>query len=482
MKMKKRLSVVHLIIFLITLSVGVNLYAEESISASAATAVTETAVTAEKSIVTTSEAVTAAPVVEAEKPKADTGDTAWILISSALVLFMTVPALALFYGGMSRKKNMLSTFYYSLSAAIVVSVMWVAFQYSMTFGGKDVFGIFGNLDKAFMNGITIDSLASLAPNIPESVFAVFQMTFAIITVALISGAIVERLKFSAWIVFVILWSVVVYTPLAHWVWNADGWICKMGALDFAGGLVVHISSGVSALVAALFIGERVRYKKDTMLPNNIPYVFIGATMLWFGWFGFNAGSALGANGLAGNAFLVTNTAAAVAAITWMVIEWFVHGKPSVIGAVSGLVAGLVAITPAAGFVDTKAAFIIGIVVSILCFLFVAKVKKALGYDDSLDAFGVHGIGGTWGAIATGLFANHNINPNGVKTVQDSGLFYSGNFNLLGKQLISVGAAYGIAIVGTLVILLVMKQFMKLRVEPQEEIFGLDLVEHGEKVD
>lgn len=476
MKMKKYSSVVQLIIFLIMFSVGVNLYAEESSStATTVTAVTTTAVTATNSAVATGTPAT----VEAEKPKADTGDTAWILISSALVLFMTVPALALFYGGMSRKKNMLSTFYYSLSAAIVVSVMWVAFQYSMTFGGKDIGGIFGNLDKAFMNGITIDSLSG---TIPESVFVVFQMTFAIITVALISGAIVERLKFSAWILFIILWSVIVYTPLAHWVWNADGWICKMGALDFAGGLVVHISSGVSALVAALFIGERVRYKKDTMLPNNIPYVFIGATMLWFGWFGFNAGSALGANGLAGSAFLVTNTAAAVAAITWMVIEWFVHGKPSIIGAVSGLVAGLVAITPAAGFVDTKAAFVIGIVVSVICFLFVAKVKKALGYDDSLDAFGVHGIGGTWGAIATGLFANHNINPGVVKSVEESGLFYSGNFSLLWKQLISVGAAYGIAIAGTLLILLAMKMFMKLRVEPQEEIFGLDLVEHGEKVD
>lgn len=410
-------------------------------------------------------------------PVANTGDTAWILISSALVLFMTVPALALFYGGMSRKKNILSTIYYSLSGAIVVSILWVAFQYSMTFGGKDVSGMFGDLSKAFMTGVTGSSLVG---TIPESVFAVFQMTFAIITVALISGAVVERFKFSSWIVFIVLWSVVVYTPLAHWVWNADGWIFKMGALDFAGGLVVHISSGVSALVAALFIGERVRYKKEAMLPSNIPYVFIGATMLWFGWFGFNAGSALGANGLAGNAFLVTNTAAAVAALTWMIIEWFVHGKPSVIGAVSGLVAGLVAITPAAGFVDTKAAFVIGIVVSILCFLFVAKVKKALGYDDSLDAFGVHGVGGTWGAIATGLFANSDVNS--IVTKEGSGLFYSGNFSLLSKQLISVGAAYALAIIGTLLVLIVMKSFMKLRVEPQEEIFGLDLVAHGEKVE
>ena len=378
---------------------------------------------------------------------------------------------------MSRKKNVLSTVYYSFSAAIVVSIMWVAFQYSMAFGGKDVMGLFGNLDKAFMHGVGINSLSG---TIPESVFAVFQMTFAIITVALISGAIVERFKFGAWMVFIVLWSLVVYTPLAHWVWSADGWIFKMGALDFAGGLVVHISSGVSALVAAIFIGERVRYKKEAMLPSNIPYVFIGATLLWFGWFGFNAGSALGANGLAGNAFLVTNTAAAVAALTWMVIEWFVHGKPSVIGAASGLVAGLVAITPAAGFVNTEAAFVIGMVVSILCFLFVAKVKKAFGYDDSLDAFGVHGIGGTWGAIATGLFANSDINS--VVSKEGSGLFYSGNFTLLSKQLISIGAAYGIAIVGTLVVLFIMRLFMKLRVEPQEEIFGLDLSAHGEKVE
>jgi Amt family ammonium transporter len=321
----------------------------------------------------------------------------------------------------------------------------------------------------------MNSVYPTAPTIPEFVFLAFQLTFAIITVALISGALVERMNFGAWIAFAAIWSIIVYGPIAHWVWNPEGWLFKLGALDFAGGLVVHISSGVSALTAALFIGERVRHKKEAMLPSNIPFVFIGAALLWVGWFGFNAGSAVSAGALAGSAFIVTNTAAAAAAITWMIIEWLVHGKPSVIGAASGLVAGLVAITPGAGFVDVKAAIIIGIIVSIICYLMVAKVKKFLGYDDSLDAFGIHGIGGTWGAIATGLFANPKVNPLGT------GLFY-GNPKQLLIQLISVVAAYAIAIIGTLIVLSIVKTFIKLRVEPQEEIYGLDLVMHGEKAE
>lgn len=407
-------------------------------------------------------------------PVINTGDTAWVLMSSAMVLLMTMPALGLFYGGMVRKKNVLSTFYYSFGAAIIISVLWVVCLYSLSFGGADIKTVIGNLDKVLLKGVDMTSIYPTAPSIPELVFSFFQLTFAIITVALISGALVERMRFSTWLVFASIWSIVVYAPLAHLVWNPEGYLFKLGALDFAGGLVVHISSGVSALVACLMLGERVRYKKEPMMPSNIPYVFIGASLLWFGWFGFNGGSALGANALAGSAALVTNTCAAVAALTWMLIEWKVSGKPSIIGAASGLVAGLVAITPAAGFVDFGASIIMGIVVSFLCYFFVVKVKKHFNYDDSLDAFGIHGVGGTWGAIATGLFANPKVNSLGT------GLFY-GNPKQLIIQLTSVGIAYALAIVGTFVIVFIIKRFMKLRVEPQEEINGLDLILHGERV-
>ena len=400
------------------------------------------------------------------------GDTAWILISTALVLMMNVPALALFYGGMVKKKNILSTMYYSFSAGVVVSVLWIVCLYSLAFGGDDLGGIIGGLQKMFLNGIGMDSVYSTASSIPEFVFLSFQLTFAIITVAIISGAIVERMRFGAWLVFAGLWVIVVYSPLAHMVWNPNGYLFKIDALDFAGGLVVHISSGVSALVAALFLGERVRFKREAIVPNNIPYVFIGGSLLWVGWFGFNAGSALGANALAGSALIVTNTAATVGALTWIVIEWKMHGKPSLIGGISGLVAGLVAITPAAGFVDVKAAFIFGILSSIICFYFVVQVKKKFGYDDSLDAFGIHGVGGTFGAIATGIFANPSVNPD------VSGLLY-GNAHQLWVQIESVAIGYGMAIAGTLLILFVMRMFVKLRVEPQEEVMGLDLSVHGE---
>ncbi len=402
------------------------------------------------------------------------GDTAWVLISSAMVLLMTMPALGLFYGGMVKKKNILSTFYYSFGAGIVVSILWVIFLYSLAFGGADVKGVIGNFDKIFFNGIGMTSIYETAPTIPEFVFSMFQLTFAIITVALISGALVERMRFSAWLIFAVLWVTIVYAPLAHIVWNPNGYLFKLGALDFAGGLVVHISSGASALLAAILIGERVRYRKESQIPSNIPFVFIGTSLLWFGWIGFNGGSALGANALAGNAVLVTNTCAAVGALTWLSLEWKFHGKPSLIGAASGLVAGLVAITPAAGFVDVKASLIMGIISSLICYFFVVIVKKRFNYDDSLDAFGIHGVGGTWGAIATGLFANPKINPLGT------GLFY-GNSKQLFIQLESVAIGYGIAIVGTFVIIFILKRFIKLRVEPQDEIYGLDLVLHGEKV-
>ena len=333
------------------------------------------------------------------------GDTAWVLISAVLVLMMTIPALAIFYGGMVRKKNILSTLAYSLGATVVASILWVVFQYSMAFGGKEILsGFIGGFDKLFLDGVELNGVHPLYPNIPEFVFIAFQFTFAAITVALISGAIVERMRFSAWMVFSAIWLTIVYVPVAHMVWSGNGFLAKLGVLDFAGGYVVEIASGISGLVAALFIGERVRYKKEAMLPSNIPLVFIGAALLWVGWFGFNAGSAFAANGLAGNAFMVTNTAGAMGALVWLLAERYVNGKASVIGGVSGVVAGMVAITPAAGYVDIKASLVIGAVAGLICYLAVAKVKKVMSYDDSLDVFGIHGIGGTWGIIATGLFA------------------------------------------------------------------------------
>ena len=403
----------------------------------------------------------------------NSGDTAWVLISAVLVLMMTIPALAIFYGGMVRKKNILSTLAYSLGATIVASILWVVFQYSMAFGGKEiVFGFFGGFDKLFLDSVELNAACSLYPNIPEFAFIAFQFTFAAITVALISGAVVERIKFSAWMVFSAIWLTIVYVPVAHMVWSGNGFLAKLGVLDFAGGYVVEIASGISGLVAAIFIGERVRYKKEAMLPSNIPLVFIGAALLWVGWFGFNAGSAFTANGAAGNAFMVTNTAGAVGALMWLLIERFVNGKASVIGGVSGLVAGMVAITPAAGFVDIKSSLVIGAVAGIICYLAVAKVKKVMSYDDSLDVFGIHGIGGTWGIIATGLFANPRI---GGK----AGLFY-GNAKQLLVQFEGIIVVYSVVIIGTLVTLLIVRTFMKLRVEPQEEIYGLDLILHGER--
>lgn len=420
-------------------------------------------------------------------PKLDSGNTAWVIVASALVLFMTVPGLALFYGGMVRKKNILSTLYFSLIAAIVISLLWVVCQYSLIFS-PDVLGIVGGLKKTFMDGIGINQLFG-ATGIPETIFACFQLMFAIITVALISGSLVERMNFGAWLLFIVLWSLIVYTPLAHWVWGG-GWLSNgsiigglfgntnYNALDFAGGLVVHISSGVSALVAALVLGPRVRYGKDAIIPNNIAFTFIGAGILWFGWMGFNAGSALAANGSAAYAFLLTNTSAAMAALTWLVIEWIHHKKPSLIGACTGLVAGLVAITPAAGFVNIKSALIIGFMVSIICYISVVFIKKIFNYDDSLDAFGVHGVGGIWGALATGIFASPLIGTymNGKAA---SGLIY-GNLSQLGIQIVSVIATIILAILGTLVSLWLVSLVTKLRVEPQDEIHGLDLVLHGEQ--
>lgn len=428
----------------------------------------------------------AAPAVEAPAPVADTGDTAWLMTSAAIVLLMTVPGLALFYGGMVRRKNILATMAYSYGAAIVVSVIWVIGQYSLIFSG-DSLGFFGNLDKAFMSGVTKDSLVFL---VPENVFSMFQLMFAIITVALISGAVVERMSLTAWLLFSAVWSLLVYTPLAHMVWgngilsNMDtgigAWFgIKGNALDFAGGLVVHISSGVSALVLALLLGPRVRYGKDAIIPNNIAFTAIGAGLLWVGWFGFNAGSAVASNGLAGNAFIVTNTAAAVAGLTWVIIEYIHHKKPTLVGISTGVVAGLVAITPASGFVDVPSALLIGVVVALVCYLFVAFVKKALKYDDSLDAFGVHAVGGTVGALLTGILANPAIGFYFDGATGAAGGLY-GNWAQLGVQSLSVLIAYGWAIVGTLASYGLVRLVTKVRVEPQEEVIGLDLTQQGEK--
>jgi Amt family ammonium transporter len=413
------------------------------------------------------------------------GDTAWMLTSAALVLLMTVPGLALFYGGMVRRKNILATMYYSLGAAIVVSIVWVVVQYSLIFSGSGPF--FGDFNKMFMAGVTKDSLWYL---VPENVFSAFQLMFAIITVALISGAVVERMSITAWLIFSAVWSLVVYAPLAHMVWNGGilsnmdtgigSWFgVKANALDFAGGLVVHISSGVAALVLALILGPRVRYGKDAIIPNNIGFTFIGAGLLWVGWFGFNAGSAVASNGLAGSAFLVTNTAAAMAAFVWILIEYIHHKKPTLIGASTGVVAGLVAITPASGFVDVTGALIIGAAVAIVAYLFVAFIKKALKYDDSLDAFGVHAVGGTVGALLTGVFANPAIGFYFDGASAASGGLY-GNWTQLGIQCLSVLIAIGWATVGTLISYGITRIFTKVRVEPQEEVIGLDLTQHGEK--
>ena len=425
----------------------------------------------------------------APAPVLNSGDTAWMMTSTALVLLMTIPGLALFYGGMVRRKNILSTMYYSMGSAMVVTVTWVAIQYSLAFSG-DNGGVIGNLDKMFLHGVGRDSLTYL---VPENVYSMFQLMFAIITVALISGAVVERMSITAWLVFSGLWSILVYTPLAHMVWGG-GWLSafdakdsigaffgvpKMNALDFAGGLVVHVSSGVSALVLVLLMGPRVRYGKDPIIPNNISFTFIGAGLLWVGWFGFNAGSALASNGLAGSAFMVTHVAAAVAALVWVLIEYVHHKKPTLIGASTGVVAGLVAITPASGYVDVTGAFVIGASVAIVSYLFVAFVKKVLKYDDSLDAFGVHAVGGTVGALMTGVFANPAIGYYFDGATGAAGGLY-GNWTQLGIQALSVLVAIVVSIVGTLICYGLVSLVTKVRVEPQEEVIGLDLTQHGEK--
>ncbi|TLM65766.1 MAG: ammonium transporter [Deltaproteobacteria bacterium] len=416
-------------------------------------------------------------------PAFDTGDTAWMLVSSALVLLM-LPGLALFYGGMVRAKNVLSTFMHSFVAMGIVGVQWVVIGYSLAFGADAGGGMIGDFSKVMLNGLisftdgtpvyTIFQNVANEGGIPEYVFAMYQCMFAMITVALISGAVAERIKFSAWCLFVLLWTTLVYDPLAHWVWMVDGWLFKKGALDFAGGTVVHLSSGISALVVLFFLGKRHGFPTDRMAPHSLPLTMLGVGLLWFGWYGFNAGSAVvginsvhAAGGLAGLALTTTTVAPAAAGLSWMVAEWIHRGKPSALGFGSGVVAGLVVITPAAGFVQPGAALIMGLLAGLVCYggiLLKAKFK----YDDSLDAFGVHGIGGTFGALVTGVFA----------TVGATGLL-SGNLDQFITQVIAVAAAGAYAVIVTLVIAFALHKTIGLRVEKEDEIMGLDQTQHSE---
>ncbi len=403
--------------------------------------------------------------------KIDTGDTTFSIISTALVFIMT-PALAFFYGGMVRKKNVLNTMMNSFVMIGLISIQWVLIGYTLAFG-PDKGGLVGGLDFFGFSGVGAEPNADYAGTIPHGAFAMYQMMFAIITPALITGAFAERMRFSAFLLFTTLWATLVYDPLAHWVWGVGGWIRNLGALDFAGGTVVHISSGIAGLVAALVLGKRKGYKVTPMIPHNIPFVLLGAAVLWFGWFGFNAGSALGANGLAVSAFIATNSAAAAALLSWIVVEWIHHGKPTLLGAATGCVVGLVAITPAAGFVTPLAAIIMGLLVSPLSYFAISVLKPKFGYDDSLDVFGCHGIGGIFGALATGVFASKAVNPAGA-----DGLLY-GNPGLLGVQAISVLATLVFSGVLTFVILKAISLFVKLRVSESDEEEGLDVSQHGE---
>ena len=419
-------------------------------------------------------APTANQAATAPAAKIDKGDNAWMLTSSALVLMMTIPGLFLFYGGLVRSKNILATIMHSFIMVAVISVQWVLWGYSLAFG-PDTGGWIGSLSWLGLNGVGLEPNPDYAATIPHMTFMVYQMMFAVITPALITGAFAERAKFSTFLVFVILWSTIVYDPLAHWVWGKGGWMGingGMGALDFAGGTVVHISSGASALVAAIMFGRRIGYGQEAMPPHNLPFSVIGAGLLWVGWFGFNAGSALAADGLATSAFVATHVATAAAALAWVVTDW-VRGKPTMLGAASGAVAGLVAITPGSGFVSPLSALIIGAVGGLLCSI-ACSLKPKFGYDDSLDVVGVHGVGGTWGALATGLFASKAINPAG-----NDGLFF-GNPGQLWIQLISVVATIAFAMVLTAIILSVLKAIMGLRVSDEEERMGLDLTQHNER--
>ncbi len=411
----------------------------------------------------------AAPI--SVQAKIDTGDTAWMLISSALVLAMTVPGLALFYGGLVRSKNALGTIMHTFSILCLVSVMWILIGYTLAFG-PDRGGVIGGLDWLGLSGVGMEPHGTYGPTIPHQAFMVFQMMFAAITPALITGAFAERMKFSSLLLFSLLWSIVVYCPIAHWMWGG-GWLGKLGALDFAGGAVVHISSGVSALACAMMLGKRRGYGTDYMAPHNLPMVLLGTGLLWFGWFGFNAGSALGANGVAVAAFLSTHASAATAALTWMGVEWLHRGRPTVLGIASGAVAGLATVTPAAGYIGPLSAMVIGLVAGSLCY-FAIVWKGKFGYDDSLDVVGIHGVGGVVGILATGLFASKSLNPAGA-----DGLLF-GNAALFGVQALTVLVIAVFAFAGTSVLLKLVDGMTGLRVSQEEEALGLDLSQHNER--
>jgi ammonium transporter, Amt family len=403
----------------------------------------------------------------------NTGDTAWVLISSTLVLGMTIPGLAFFYGGLVRRKNVLSILMQCFIITCVISLQWVLFGYSLAFGPDTGLGIIGSLKWAGLNFVGGQPNTDYAATIPHQVFMIFQAMFAIITPALIIGAFAERMKFSAFLIFTLLWATLVYDPLAHWVWGTGGWLRELGALDFAGGIVVHVSSGISALTLAILLGKRCGYAQQPFRPHNLPFTVLGAALLWFGWFGFNAGSALGANELAANAFVTTHIAAAAAGFTWALIEWRHHGAPTILGAATGAVAGLVAITPACGFVNPMNAIFIGILVSLFCYIAIVTIKSWLGYDDSLDAFGVHGVGGIWGTLATGLFAEKAVNAAGA-----DGLFF-GNPKLFLIQLMLVIVVPLFAAAMTWIIFKAVDALVGVRVEKKDEIVGLDLTQQSE---
>ncbi|WP_415762055.1 ammonium transporter [Priestia megaterium] len=398
------------------------------------------------------------------------GDSVFMFFSALLVWIMT-PAIALFYGGMVRSKNMLSTAMYSVGSLAVISVLWIVAGYSLAFStGGNAF--IGNLDWVGLKGVGFTPNGDYSATIPHNMFMMFQLTFAVLTVAIISGAFAERMKFSAFILFAILWSLFVYAPVAHWVWGVGGWLRDLGAIDFAGGNVVHISSGVAGLVLALVVGKRKN--ADAAAPHNLPLTLLGGMLIWFGWFGFNVGSSLTINSVAMTAFINTNTAAATGIIGWLVVEWIINKKPTLLGAVSGAIAGLVAITPACGFVTPFASIVIGFIGGAVCFWGIFSLKKKIGYDDALDAFGLHGIGGTWGGIATGLFATTSVNDAGA-----NGLFY-GDPSLLWKQLVAIVATYLFVGIATFIIVKVVGLIVSLRATQEEETLGLDITLHGER--
>ena len=420
-------------------------------------------------------------------PTVDSGDTAWMIVATALVLLMSIPGLALFYGGLVRRKNVLNVFMQCFILVAVISIEWVICGYSLAFGSSTgaLAPYIGGFDWAFLNNIKVSDLSpyfishsqigldgKAIGTIPHIVFIMFQGMFAVITPALIIGAFAERINFKGFLVFSLLWAIFIYNPIAHWVWSGDGWLFKLGALDFAGGTVVHISAGIAAIVTAVMLGKRRDYKGHAIPPHNITYVVIGAALLWFGWFGFNAGSGLAADGLAANALMTTHLAAATAALTWALLEWFLDKRPTIVGISTGAVGGLVAITPAAGFVGVAGALVIGVAVSVICFIMVAKVKPKLGYDDSLDAFGVHGIGGILGAILTGVLASPLVQS------AYSGSIY-GNYHQLVVQLIAVGTTIVFSGVGTFILFKITDLLVGVRATDKHEAIGLDETQHGE---